>query len=128
LKQMREEMHGKYTELTDEKEIIRTSAIMDKHMAVRVFLYCFLTSDSDNVVQALSPKYFNTRALTCHCGKRAVPGGETGAQSLALCRQLVYKGVSKDRYVQWLANVRILCLLTLHAGLSASKNLAMRTA
>jgi hypothetical protein len=26
LKQMREEMHGKYTELTDEKEIIRTSA------------------------------------------------------------------------------------------------------
>jgi hypothetical protein len=26
LKQMREEMHGKYAELTDEKEIIRTSA------------------------------------------------------------------------------------------------------
>jgi hypothetical protein len=26
LKNMREEMHGKYTELTDEKEIIRTSA------------------------------------------------------------------------------------------------------
>jgi hypothetical protein len=26
LKHMREEMHGKYTELTDEKEIIRTSA------------------------------------------------------------------------------------------------------
>jgi hypothetical protein len=26
LKQMREEMHGKYTELTDEKEVIRTSA------------------------------------------------------------------------------------------------------
>jgi hypothetical protein len=26
LKQMREEMHGKYTELTDEKEIIRTCA------------------------------------------------------------------------------------------------------
>ena len=26
MKQMREEMHGKYTELTDEKEVIRTSA------------------------------------------------------------------------------------------------------
>lgn len=26
LKQMREDMHGKYTELTDEKDIIRTSA------------------------------------------------------------------------------------------------------
>jgi hypothetical protein len=26
LKQMREDMHGKYTELTDEKEIIRMSA------------------------------------------------------------------------------------------------------
>jgi hypothetical protein len=26
LKQMREDMHGKYTELTDEKEIIRTTA------------------------------------------------------------------------------------------------------
>jgi hypothetical protein len=26
IKQMREDMHGKYTELTDEKEIIRTSA------------------------------------------------------------------------------------------------------
>jgi hypothetical protein len=26
LKQMREDMHGKYTELTDEKEVVRTSA------------------------------------------------------------------------------------------------------
>jgi hypothetical protein len=26
LKQMREDMHGKYTELTDEKEVIRTCA------------------------------------------------------------------------------------------------------
>jgi hypothetical protein len=26
MKQMREDMHGKYAELTDEKEIIRTSA------------------------------------------------------------------------------------------------------
>jgi hypothetical protein len=26
LKQMREDMHGKYNELTDEKEVIRTSA------------------------------------------------------------------------------------------------------
>jgi hypothetical protein len=26
VKHMREDMHGKYTELTDEKEIIRTSA------------------------------------------------------------------------------------------------------
>ncbi|KAF8272566.1 thioredoxin-like protein [Lactarius quietus] len=53
MKQMREEMHGKYTELTDEKEVIRPvgeseplciihfyhnnfrrCAIMDKHLAV----------------------------------------------------------------------------------------------
>ena len=26
MKQMREDMHGKYAELTDEKEVIRTSA------------------------------------------------------------------------------------------------------
>lgn len=57
---------------------------MDKHMAVRVFLYRFLTSESDNVVQALA---LNTRFLRV-CGKRAVPRRETGAQSLALCRQL----------------------------------------
>ena len=41
----------------------RRCAIMDMHMAVHFsLLYCYLTSDSD-VVQALAPKYFNTKFL-----------------------------------------------------------------
>jgi len=98
LKQMREELHGKYTELTDEKEIVRTCAseplcvihfyhsnfrrcaIMDKHMA------------------ALAPKYFNTRFLRVF-----VENVPFLVEKLALkvlpCVVSFIKGVSKDRII-----------------------------
>jgi hypothetical protein len=102
-------------------------AIMDKHMAVRVLSIATLhTSDSDNVVQALAPKYFNTRFLRVFVENVPFLVEKLGLKVLP-CVIGFIKGVSKDRYVQWLANARILCLLTLHAGLSASKSLAMWT-
>ena len=88
------------------------------------FLYCCLTSDSDNVVQALAPKYFNTRFLRVFVENVPFLVEKLGLKVLPCVISFV-KGVSKDRYVQWLANARILCILTLHAGLLASKNLAM---
>jgi len=98
LKQMREEMHGKYTELTDEKEIIRTCAseplciihfyhsnfsrcaIMDKHMA------------------ALAPKYFNTRFLRVFVENVPFLVEKLGLKVLP-CVISFIKGVSKDRII-----------------------------
>ena len=91
------------------------------------FSLCFLTSGSDNVVQVLAPKYFNTSLLRVFVENVPFLVEKLGLKVLP-CVVSFVKGVSKDRYVQWLANARILCLLTLHAGPSASKNLAMRTA
>lgn len=98
LKQMREEMHGKYTELTDEKQIIRTCAseplciihfyhsnfsrcaIMDKHMA------------------ALAPKYFNTRFLRVFVENVPFLVEKLGLKVLP-CVISFIKGVSKDRII-----------------------------
>jgi len=96
LKQMREDMHGKYTELTDEKEVIRTCAseplcvihfyhsnfrrcaIMDKHMA------------------ALAPKYFNTRFLRVFVENVPFLVEKLGLKVLP-CVICFVKGISKDR-------------------------------
>jgi hypothetical protein len=89
-------------------------------------LLCCLTLGSDIVVQALAPKYFSTRFLRVFVENVPFLVEKLGLKVLP-CVVSFIKGVSKDRYVQWLAKARILCLLTLHAGLSASKNLAMWT-
>jgi hypothetical protein len=60
-----------------------------------------LTSDSDDVVQALAPKFFNTRFLRVF-----VENVPFLVEKLALkvlpCVVCFIKGVSKDRHVQWL--------------------------
>jgi len=98
MKQMREDMHGKYVELTDEKEVVRTSAseplciihfyhnnfrrcaIMDKHLAV------------------LAPKYFNTRFLRVFVENVPFLVEKLGIKVLP-CVICFIKGVSKDRII-----------------------------
>ncbi|KAF8917895.1 thioredoxin-like protein [Mucidula mucida] len=88
LRDMRENEHGRYTEVSDEKEVIRITAreprcvvhfyhpdfkrceIMDKHMA------------------ALAPKYFNTRFLRVFLVIKVLP-----------CVVCFMDGVTKDRLV-----------------------------
>ncbi|KAI0307296.1 thioredoxin-like protein [Multifurca ochricompacta] len=63
IKQMRESMHGKYAEMTDEKEVIRTSAsepLCVIHFYHSNFRRCAIM---DKHLGALAPKYFNTRFL-----------------------------------------------------------------
>jgi hypothetical protein len=70
---------------------------MDKHMAVRVFSIATIhTSDSDNVVQALAPKYFNTRFLRVFVENVPFLVEKLGLKVLP-CVVGFIKGVSKDR-------------------------------
>lgn len=71
------------------------------------FLYCCTISDTDNVVQALAPKYFNTRFLRVFVENVPFLVEKLGLKVLPCVISFV-NGVSKDRYVQWLANARIL--------------------
>jgi hypothetical protein len=61
-----------------------------------------LTSDSDDIVQALAPKYFNTRFLRVFVENVPFLVEKLGLKVLP-CVVCFIKGVSKDRYVQWLA-------------------------
>jgi len=76
----------------------RRCAIMDKHMAVRIFLYYCLTSDSNHIIQALAPKYFNTRFLRVFVENVPFLVEKLGLKVLP-CVVSFIKGVSKDRYV-----------------------------
>jgi hypothetical protein len=61
-----------------------------------------LTSDSDDVVQALALKYFNTRFLCVFV--ESVPFlVETLALKVLPCVICFIRSVSKDRHVQWVA-------------------------
>ena len=65
-------------------------------------LHCYLTSDSDDAVQALAPKYFNTRFLRVFVENVPFLVEKLGLKVLP-CVICFVKGVSKDRHVQWLA-------------------------
>ncbi|KAI0036799.1 thioredoxin-like protein [Vararia minispora EC-137] len=95
---MKEDMHGKYSELANEKEVIRISAnelrciihfyhpnfrrceIMDKHLA------------------ALAPKYFGTRFLRVFVENVPFLVEKLGIKVLP-CVMSFIKGVSKDRII-----------------------------
>ncbi|KAH9977928.1 thioredoxin-like protein [Lactifluus volemus] len=98
MKQMREEMHGKYTELTDEKEIIRTSASEPQcviHFYHSNFHRCEIM---DKHLAALAPKYFNTRFLRVFVEN--VPFLVEKLEIKVLpCVICFIKGISKDRII-----------------------------
>ncbi|KAH8999250.1 thioredoxin-like protein [Lactarius akahatsu] len=88
MKQMREEMHGKYTELTDEKEVIRTSA--SEPLCIIHFYH--------NNFPTLAPKYFNTRFLRVFVEKVPFLVEKLGIKVLP-CVVCFIKGVTKDRII-----------------------------
>ncbi|KAH9006960.1 thioredoxin-like protein [Lactarius hatsudake] len=98
MKQMREEMHGKYTELTDEKEVIRTSAsepLCIIHFYHNNFRRCAIM---DKHLATLAPKYFNTRFLRVFVEKVPFLVEKLGIKVLP-CVICFIKGVTKDRII-----------------------------
>jgi len=98
LKQMREEMHGKYTELTDEKEIIRTCAsepLCIIHFYHSNFSRCAIV---DKHMAALAPRYFNTRFLRVFVENVPFLVEKLGLKVLP-CVISFIKGESKDRII-----------------------------
>ncbi|KAI9512214.1 thioredoxin-like protein [Russula earlei] len=98
LKQMREDMHGKYTELTDEKEVIRTSAsepLCIIHFYHSKFRRCAIM---DNHLAALAPKYFNTKFLRVFVENVPFLVEKLGIKVLP-CVICFVKGTSKDRII-----------------------------
>jgi len=98
LKQMREDMHGKYTELTDEKEIIRTSAsepLCIIHFYHSNFHRCAIM---DKHLAALAPRYFNTRFLRVFVENVPFLVEKLGIKVLP-CVICFIKGASKDRII-----------------------------
>ncbi|KAN0131441.1 Thioredoxin-like fold [Lactarius tabidus] len=98
MKQMREEMHGKYTEVTDEKEVIRTSASEPQciiHFYHNNFRRCAIM---DKHLAALAPKYFNTRFLRVFVENVPFLVEKLGIKVLP-CVICFVKGVTKDRII-----------------------------
>ncbi|KAH9045547.1 thioredoxin-like protein [Lactarius pseudohatsudake] len=98
MKQMREEMHGKYTELTDEKDVIRTSAsepLCIIHFYHNNFRRCAIM---DKHLATLAPKYFNTRFLRVFVEKVPFLVEKLGIKVLP-CVICFIKGVTKDRII-----------------------------
>ncbi|KAI9448171.1 thioredoxin-like protein [Lactarius indigo] len=98
MKQMREEMHGKYSELTDEKEVIRTSAsepLCIIHFYHNNFRRCAIM---DKHLATLAPKYFNTRFLRVFVEKVPFLVEKLGIKVLP-CVICFIKGVTKDRII-----------------------------
>jgi hypothetical protein len=64
-----------------------------------------LTSDSDDVVQALAPKYFNTRFLRVFVENVPFLVEKLALKVLPCVMAVIcfIRGVSKDRHVQWVA-------------------------
>jgi len=98
MKQMRDEMHGKYTELTDEKEVIRTSAsepLCIIHFYHNNFRRCAIM---DKHLATLAPKYFNTRFLRVFVENVPFLVEKLGIKVLP-CVICFVKGVTKDRII-----------------------------
>jgi len=98
MKQMREEMHGKYTELTDEKEVIRTSAsepLCIIHFYHNNFRRCAIM---DKHLATLAPKYFNTRFLRVFVESVPFLVEKLGVKVLP-CVICFVQGVTKDRII-----------------------------
>jgi thiol-disulfide isomerase/thioredoxin len=98
VKQMKQNEHGKYTEITDEKEVVRVSAHEPRcviHFYHSKFKRCEIM---DKHLAKLAPKYFNTRFL-----KVFVENIPWLVEKLSIkvlpCVICFIDGVSKDRLV-----------------------------
>ncbi|KAI9001085.1 GTPase inhibitor [Trametes punicea] len=118
LQQMKNDGHGQYREVTDEKEVIRLSAnkprcvihyfhhkfkrceIMDQHLAVRlaVALTSILMSFVSSTPQRIAPKYFNTLFIRVFVENVPWLVERLGIKVLP-CVMTFINGVSKDRFV-----------------------------
>ncbi|PVF91914.1 thioredoxin-like protein [Serendipita vermifera] len=95
---LREIDHGKYTEIFDEKEVIRTSANEKKciiHFYHRNFQRCKIM---DKHLEALAPKYFDTRFLRVFVENVPWLVEKLGVKVLP-CVIVFIDGVTKDRIV-----------------------------
>lgn len=90
-----------------------------------LFSHTLRLSNSYIAVQALAPKYFNTRFLRVFVENVPFLVEKLGIKVLP-CVICFIKGVTKDRQAEWLGLV--LPTLTLWAELLASRNLVMWTA
>ncbi|OCH92922.1 GTPase inhibitor [Obba rivulosa] len=98
LKQLRESGHGRYDELTDEKEIIRVSANEPRcviHFYHSNFKRCEIM---DKHLASLAPKYFNTRFLRVFVENVPWLVEKLGVKVLP-CVVCFMDGVSKDRLI-----------------------------
>ncbi|TFY82210.1 hypothetical protein EWM64_g1804 [Hericium alpestre] len=98
VQQMRQELHGKYSEITDEKQVIRTSANEQRcviHFYHSNFQRCEIM---DKHLAALAPKYFHTRFIRVFVENVPFLVEKLGIQVLP-CVMCFVQGVSKDRIV-----------------------------
>ncbi|KAI0269119.1 thioredoxin-like protein [Gloeopeniophorella convolvens] len=98
LKQMREDMHGKYSEVTDEKEVIRSTAsepLCVVHFYHSNFRRCAIM---DKHLAALAPKYFSTRFLRVFVERVPFLVDRLGIKVLP-CVICFVGGVTKERIV-----------------------------
>ncbi|TFY67793.1 hypothetical protein EVG20_g3811 [Dentipellis fragilis] len=98
VKRMQEDQHGKYTEMTDEKEVIRTSANEPRcviHFYHSNFRRCEIM---DKHLAAIAPKYFQTRFIRVFVENVPFLVEKLGIKVLP-CVLCFVNGVSKDRIV-----------------------------
>ncbi|KAF8812554.1 thioredoxin-like protein [Phlegmacium glaucopus] len=98
VKQMKENEHGRYTEITDEKEVVRVSAHEPRcviHFYHSKFKRCEIM---DKHLAKLAPKYFNTRFLRVFVEN--IPWlVEKLSIKVLPCVICFVDGVTKDRFV-----------------------------
>ncbi|KAI0052989.1 thioredoxin-like protein [Auriscalpium vulgare] len=98
LKQMREDMHGKYSEIDEEKEVIRVSASERRciiHFYHSNFRRCAIM---DKHLATIAPKYFGTRIIRVFVEKVPFLVEKLGIKVLP-CVICFVDGVTKDRIV-----------------------------
>ncbi|THH14882.1 hypothetical protein EW146_g5512 [Bondarzewia mesenterica] len=121
LKQMREDNHGKYTEMSDEKLIIRTSATEPRcviHFYHSNFRRCEIM---DKHLAAIAPKYFHTLFLRVFVESVPFLVEKLGVKTLP-CVICFINGVTKDRIIGFeeLGNVDSFSTATLDLRLQQS--------
>ncbi|KAF8591411.1 thioredoxin-like protein, partial [Ramaria rubella] len=98
MRDMREHDHGKYSEISDEKEVVRVSANEERcviHFYHRNFQRCRIM---DKHLEELAPRYFSTRFLRVFVEN--VPWlVDKLAIKVLPCVICFVKGVSKDRII-----------------------------
>ncbi|KAF9057674.1 GTPase inhibitor [Panaeolus papilionaceus] len=98
VKELQDNEHGRYGEITDEKEVIRTTA-REKRCVVHFYHSNFKRCEiMDKHLSKLAPKYFNTRFLRVFVEN--VPWlVEKLAIKILPCVICFVDGVTRDRYV-----------------------------